>query len=233
MNTEEVVEMIDAITEGKVYATSFEGRSLSGKHDGQMTIAVGNSGFGFKIGRELFDVTDPRTAREIAGALVAWANRKDGEFNAIHQDAQHAIEGSLGLYVANGVKKSGVGEADETNPTAPSPSDWKAIKNGYDSREEWYRRNVSRMTQETKNRNLKDLDAMLGDSTNPAESRDIRKAMKILIANGAKLLCLSFGSTAPRTVSLLQAPHTISSKWSPKSQTTMTMKQQASSLAHC
>lgn len=78
LNTEEVVEMIDAITEGKTYAAPFSGRSLDGQRDAEMIIAVGNTGFGFKIGRELFDITDPRTAREIAGALVAWANRKDG-----------------------------------------------------------------------------------------------------------------------------------------------------------
>jgi hypothetical protein len=78
MTTEEVAEMIEAITEGKIYATSFEGRSLDGLRDGHMEIAVAPAGFGFKIGHELFDLVDPNTAREIAAALVAWANRKNG-----------------------------------------------------------------------------------------------------------------------------------------------------------
>lgn len=77
MNTEQVVEMIDAITEGKIFATTFDGRGLKGNPSGQMTIAVGNSGFGFNVSGCLFDVKDPRTAREIAAALIAWANRKD------------------------------------------------------------------------------------------------------------------------------------------------------------
>lgn len=69
MNTEQVIEMIDAITEGGEYE-KFE---LNGE---QINIAIRDDEF---VIAGLSN--DPRTAREIAAALVAWANRKDGMMN--------------------------------------------------------------------------------------------------------------------------------------------------------
>jgi hypothetical protein len=69
MNTEEVCEMIDAITEGRTFARTWQG-AVSNIH-----LAVGEEGFAIHANE--FGCNDPRTAREIAGALVAWASRMD------------------------------------------------------------------------------------------------------------------------------------------------------------
>jgi hypothetical protein len=66
VNTEEVCKMIDDITEGK----PFSRQNLNGEQ-----VNIASQGDGFALAGTL---TNPRTAREIAGALVAWANRKDG-----------------------------------------------------------------------------------------------------------------------------------------------------------
>jgi hypothetical protein len=69
MNTEQVVEMIDAITEGKPYA-------LKGN---ELTVVFGPEEIAFMVkGKQVF-FEDPRIAREIAGGLIAWANRKEGK----------------------------------------------------------------------------------------------------------------------------------------------------------
>ena len=64
MSTQEVVEMIDAITEGKSYENDF---IRVNKHDFCLK---------FPTGEIVFD--QPRGAREIAAALIAWANQKEG-----------------------------------------------------------------------------------------------------------------------------------------------------------
>jgi hypothetical protein len=79
LNTDEVVEMIDAITEGRPFTIGLE---PEGDADG-MSIEFGEAYVTFY---DSFDFSaqfdNPRTAREIAGALVAWANRKESISNA-------------------------------------------------------------------------------------------------------------------------------------------------------
>lgn len=65
MNTEQVVEMIDAITAGRPWGTEIGGLTV-----GSNSELFGLAGY--------VDITEPQQAREIAGALVAWANRKEG-----------------------------------------------------------------------------------------------------------------------------------------------------------
>lgn len=75
MNAEEVCKMIDQISEGKYYAHGFEtvkdSHSLSIEVNEEFWISSFNASF-------LAKLDNPRTAREIAAALVAWANRKEG-----------------------------------------------------------------------------------------------------------------------------------------------------------
>lgn len=90
MNTEEVVAMIDAITEGKDYVLrpkvieGYQGIAI-GVSDDSVLFSTEGDPLGTRI-------EDPRTAREIAGALVAWANRKEGNTNTV---ASRAIIGQL------------------------------------------------------------------------------------------------------------------------------------------
>jgi hypothetical protein len=78
VNTEEVCKMIDDITEGRPKQVTWEGDA--GEYD-SITLRTISGAFQFTQhgnGAFVFQSDDPRTAREIAGALVAWANRKDG-----------------------------------------------------------------------------------------------------------------------------------------------------------
>lgn len=74
MNTEQVVEMIDTITEGKPCNQTWESADLSD----DLNMAAVKARVRFTIRGEVFEIDNPRTAREIAGALIAWANRKEG-----------------------------------------------------------------------------------------------------------------------------------------------------------
>lgn len=73
--------MIDDITEGRPYETQVK----TNEETSQLMISCDADGFGFEmltpVGPIGALVDDPRTAREIAAALVAWANRKDGTIN--------------------------------------------------------------------------------------------------------------------------------------------------------
>ena len=166
MNTEEVVAMIDAITEGRYYAHSFE----TTPNSNTISIEVGtnnpevDSEFWFSTFDEgvqfLAKINDPRVAREIAGALVAWANKQEGVRSA--------------------------------KPREISESEWQSsgtlrrkVRNGC-WREDWYRRNVGNMSQETKDRNLRDLKGMLNLGDESPEQLDIDAAINILLENGAK-----------------------------------------------
>jgi hypothetical protein len=73
MNTEQVCKMIDTIVEGRPYLQSWEGSAATS----DIVMDVRKSSIRFSIEGQTFDVAHPRTAREIAGALVAWANRID------------------------------------------------------------------------------------------------------------------------------------------------------------
>lgn len=78
MDTNEVVEMIDAITEGKNYTLEIEGD----KGTGVAEITFTPSRFYIKLTEGWgTEHRNPRTAREIAGALVAWADRQDGSIS--------------------------------------------------------------------------------------------------------------------------------------------------------
>ncbi|GHF92391.1 hypothetical protein [Streptomyces griseosporeus] len=76
MNVEQVVEMIDAITEGRDYELDVpvlvEEDSLTLKFNEDEISILGSLGFATAI-------RDTRTAREICAALLTWADRKDGK----------------------------------------------------------------------------------------------------------------------------------------------------------
>lgn len=164
MNTDEVCKMIDAITEGKEFTLSVPvpvgENSLTLKfHEDEISI-YGAHGFATAI-RNLRDI------REIAAALVAWANRKDGTIDL----AAMSILGSIRWAE---LKKSA------EDDTAPSIHDWANIKSGRSTREEWYRRNVRHMTPETLKRNMKDLKEIKAQTPVGPEYDDIQKAIDIL-----------------------------------------------------
>lgn len=72
MDTEETVNMIDTIYEGSTYRMSIGRRGL--------VIDLAPSGIRFgpqDSGDSYAYVIDPRRAREIAGALVAWATHQE------------------------------------------------------------------------------------------------------------------------------------------------------------
>jgi hypothetical protein len=142
LNTQEVVEMIDAITKGRNYRLDVPTTQSSDEmYVGFDTGAVIFHGVGMSF---LATITDPRTAREIAAALVSWANHKDG-----------------GL------------------PFTP------LLNSGW--RYEWYKRSVANMTQETKDRNLQDLEAIYRNpNTSTEEADDIARAIVVLKDAGAK-----------------------------------------------
>ena len=184
MNTEQVVEMIDAISEGRNYRLDVNTTQTSDEmYVGFDSGAIVFHGVGMSF---LSTVTDPRTAREIAGALVAWANRKDAQSKPGELWLEELKSKSIEAMGYDPVATQQVAAFDANSEArAPSPEDWKAIKNGYDSRANWYRRNVGRMSQETKDRNLKDLKAI--QKTVPGGSiewSDIQAAIQILLENG-------------------------------------------------
>jgi hypothetical protein len=75
METRKVVEMIDAITEGMPYELEIDSATY---------LKLRETDFSFidEQGGELVAPSvNPRTAREIAAALVAWADRKDGSIS--------------------------------------------------------------------------------------------------------------------------------------------------------
>lgn len=156
LNTEQVVEMIDAITEGRHTKIGWEGAALTD----DLSLDFRKDSVRFTIRGEVFDVAHSRTAREIAGALVAWANRKEGS----------------DIDLASVVKLFGDGTVE-----FPSVNDWAHIKSGRDTRENWYRRNVGRMTRETLERNMKDLREIKQTmSPSSEEWYDAQKAIDVL-----------------------------------------------------
>jgi hypothetical protein len=177
MNTEEVVAMMDAITEGRDCVLHPKGI------DGYQGITIGIFDDGILFSTEDdpsgIQINDPRTVREIAGALVAWATRKD-------QLVSWDVAKSLTIF-GHDLRSEQSGGVGGTDATFPSVSDWAAIKSGTSSRAEWYRRNVDRMTQEIKDRNLRDLRAILSDPmTRHEEHPDIQAAIMILLNAGAR-----------------------------------------------
>lgn len=176
MNTEEVCAMIDAITEGRKYVYENNGGTS------RMTVDEDGISFSAEI---TFLIEQPRTAREIAGALVAWANRKEGNANeveAFRVAAEFKPTTSIPEEIVK--RQQAVYEPPATNNKVPGC--WRA---------DWYRRNVTSMSQETKDRNLKDLrgiweagksTAMRSSTMTKEEASDIYAAIVILRDNGAK-----------------------------------------------
>ena len=134
MNTDQVVEMIDAITNGSRYvlpiAEDETGRGKLKMRTNSEEVLFYTEGLTSFAGQ----VDDPRTAREIAGALVAWANRKEGKSNA------------------HGGLKLGLSEV-----TGPSTADVIKLMSGRDTKADWFTRNVDNMSVETLCRNFDDL----------------------------------------------------------------------------
>ena len=79
MNTEQVVEMIDAITEGEEFHHVFD------THVGSLELFMTEYGFSIRPEGDGTVCIDPRTAREIAGALIAWANHKESAANGANK----------------------------------------------------------------------------------------------------------------------------------------------------
>lgn len=76
MNTAEVCAMIDAISDGKNYTLEITGDKLTGVAEIQFT----PSRFYIKLAEGWgIEHENPRTAREIAGAFIAWATQKEIE----------------------------------------------------------------------------------------------------------------------------------------------------------
>jgi hypothetical protein len=75
MNVEEVCAMIDAITEGRPFELDVPvpvgEDALNLRFNSDEISILGSRGFATAV-------RNPRNAREIAAALTAWANRKDG-----------------------------------------------------------------------------------------------------------------------------------------------------------
>lgn len=92
MNTEQVVEMIDAISEGRFYELPVRGEEFAGFN---LIFNAENGDAAFHAYSSLPTQLDPRTAREIAAALIAWANYRLGVGPGAN--ALHAIEGALGI----------------------------------------------------------------------------------------------------------------------------------------
>lgn len=162
--------MIDAITEGQ----EFKHEWLESNEFDPLSIRTIPSALQFTSEGSsfVFECNDPRVAREIAGALVAWANRKEGK-----TDEPNPIADAIwveSLRANRNVQKS------LTEVTAPSISDWANIKSGRSTREEWYRRNVRHMTPETLKRNMKDLKEIKAQTPVGPEYDDIQKAIDIL-----------------------------------------------------
>lgn len=160
MNTEEVTEMIDAITEGEDYTLSVTNEGESGD---RLNLEFTADRLTFTDCFDSFvDVKNARAAREIAGALIAWASRKDGGLPG------GAISDLRDMFSQGNVKRPSHSEE------APQPG----------SREIWYRQNVGNMTPETKQRNLKDLEGIYNDlHPNSSEAIDTQKAIEILRAS--------------------------------------------------
>jgi hypothetical protein len=165
MNTEQVTAMIDAITDGQETVFNWEGINLSD----DLKLDIGTNGMGFLVGRERFDLNDSRVAREIAGALIAWADRKDGD--PLSKTAQRQTVQTI------------VGDAwnEEVDTVDEDQEPLIDGKRNIVWREDWYRRNVGRMSRETMERNLEDL-KVISKTTSAGSSDwdDIQKAMNIL-----------------------------------------------------
>jgi hypothetical protein len=163
MDAEQVCEMIDTITEGRNYDLEIKGANDTGEC--RLQFASGSFSLALLEGWAT-EIDDPRTAREIAAALIAWANHKDGiVFDQLTAAANLAA-----------MRKS---------PTAPTVEDWAEIKSGRSSREEWYRRNVERMSLETLKRNKEDLKGIRANLPTHSPTRetdwaDINKAINII-----------------------------------------------------
>lgn len=170
MNTEQVVEMIDAISEGKRYTLSIASDDDESNGKKSLAMRMGEGSILFYLrGPVSFagEIDNPRTAREIAGALVAWANRKEGKIQETKQ-----VEASLIL---------------RSEATRPSTADAIKLMSGRSTKTEWYAANVGRMTPETKSRNLRDLREILAEgNVTHTEQADITTAIQILRDNGAE-----------------------------------------------
>lgn len=191
MNSEQVVAMIDAITEGKYYAHGFETKQDTITVEVGMANRQNEEEFWFSSftpgANFLAKIDDPRTAREIAGALIAWANRREGESNG----TSRAIEAmgydpvatqQVAAFDANTKPTNSIPEGVQRHMLSELHVSPKSIW-----RADWYRRNVKNMSQETKDRNLKDLRGIRStQEMTLAERFDIDEAIQILIDAGAK-----------------------------------------------
>lgn len=209
MNAEEVVAMIDAITEGKTYGLT--PRVTEASDELNFTFEKDEINI-FSGERFAAAINDTRTAREIAGALIAWANRKDGRIigfpDLIEAGVPQFVKGSvrsLDTYttkelhelltrgIPTDVGRRQVEEEidrrkckDPLTRSAPSIRDWHEIKAGLQTRANWYRAHSPHMSQEAKDRNLRALKLVQDRmSTDSLEWEDIQEAIRILKENGA------------------------------------------------
>lgn len=181
--------MIDTISSGLAYKyhcpLDGEGPKLRISFDTEnVLINVDDADGDFEGGEVVFVCDQARTAREIAGALVAWATRQETQ-----QDLPQTEVGRIAVLAA--------GRGVDANMGAPSncknPKIWEASgahrrkhrSTGECSidkvwREEWYRRNVGRMTLETLKRNRQDEKGILDNTTDKDERADIIRALNVI-----------------------------------------------------
>lgn len=171
MNTEEVCAMIDAITEGKPFTLNIgTGVNFEFGPNGVSLIAD-------EIG-VLARFTDARPSRELAGALIAWANRKDG-FTPPPKNDMTELE-------LKNIQRDTFATHEKFLSAFATKSDENQVRT-WVWREEWHRRNVGRMTPETRDRNLKDLVEIQAElHPNDPQQADLAAAIEILRENGAK-----------------------------------------------
>lgn len=156
MDTKEVVAMIDAITEGRPYTLNLgEGVNFEFGPNGISLIADG-------IG-VLARLTKGRPTREIAGALVAWANRKEGKLDTSNK--------ALAL----------VDTLVSSQVDYPSVNDWSNLTSGRITFEAWYKLHVPNMGPEAIEKNIKALEDMRREwAPSSVKFHDTGKALEIL-----------------------------------------------------
>lgn len=132
MNTEQVVEMIDAISEGRTYGFM---PSVTEASD-TLNFTFNKNEINIFSGEDFAAcVENPRTARELAGALIVWANKQEDA--TVHPDMAVGFMRLMGM---NGAP----GKYDRDDC-------W---------REKWYRIHAPNMTKETLKVNMRDLNKL-------------------------------------------------------------------------
>jgi hypothetical protein len=147
-------ELLDAMKNNTLFFHSWRDTA-----NDEMRVSLTIDGIALRTIGDFFDLTDPDAARELAGILVMWANKKQNRI----LDAEEA-DAYVRLFGAN--------PNDDENHPINCP------------RLTWYSRNIKLMTPETMLRNYNDLKAIQEDMSqtnfNSYEMNDIRNCLGLL-----------------------------------------------------